>query len=692
MTLELRFTLPGQHERSVVLNQSRMLVGTLLSNQVVLRADNVDPIHALIEQNPDGSWSILDLGASQGVLINGRKIDVESSFTEQDNIQVGSVTLSVQKQVLQSMTGAGGSVALDQSGTSAPTNIPTYEEPNLPVTATVKSPQPTVAARPKSKRRRKKTLFSPREARPSGDVLEIVAFWDHTVLEVEHFHPDVKGYEKAIIGDPTNPEHHFITGSKGNAPFTLAKAGTSGYSLKMSSSMKARVRKSGKVEKFSGKNKLNLGKRDIAHVKYHSVNYFLMFVNPPKLALPPAKSKDPLFMMLSSAMAVLFLLAVVPIVYMSMGYEKKKPDADDPYQIQYAAQKKRPKPIMKPKPKIKKVKKPPVVMTPPKPMARKPMPVKPKVKPKAVKKPMPMPKNIRQNKLKPPKPVTRTKTKPKPKANSGRGTPSTGKKNPNFKRPGPMTSAPKGRSGGRKGAGNNSAGGQRKGKDKIRGMGVKGGKKNVTSGVNLSKLGLGAGKVSNRRGIGAISTPFKNSDGGLGAGGGRGTKTRGFGGPGSGSSLGIPGSGTGLNNFGNGNGGLGSGNDGTGGFGKSGIGRGRGSRGGGVSIDVPPVDAVSGGGLTPEEIMAVIRANLNQIRHCYNQFLQRSPGRSGTVKVAFKVKTNGRVSSSRVTTASINDSKLKGCITGKIRRWKFPKPRSSKPVDVTYPFNFSPAN
>ena len=689
MTLELRFTLPGQHERSVVLSQSRMLLGTLLSNQIVLRAANVDPIHALIEQNPDGSWVILDLGAEQGVLLNGRKIDVESSFTENDLIQIGSVSLQVKQQMIQSMVPGAGSAAVDYSGqTPAAPKAPTYEEPEIPVTATVKSEQPQ-KKRPSSKRR-KKSLFSPREARPSGDVLEVVAFWDHTVLDVEHFHPDMKGYEEAVIGDPTNKEVHFITGSKGNSPFKLAEAGSSGYKLNMSSSMRARVRKSGKVEKFKGANKLNLGRRDIAHVKYHSVNYFLMFVNPPKLSLPPAKNEDPLFMILSSIMGLLFLIGVVPIIFMSMNVEKKQNPADDPYQIMYAQQKKKPKPIIKPMPKIAKVKKPPVMKPPPKPQVKPPMPIKPKVKPKPVPKPMPMvAKNPRINKIKPKKPVTRNIMRP-PAPKSG-GTASTGSKKKDYKRPGPMIPGKKGRSGGMKGAGNKSAGGQRKGKDKFSGMGVPGGKKNKNSGVNLKKLGGFGAKVSSRSGIGSISTPFKNSAGGLGAGGGRGTKTTGFGGPGKGSSLGIPGSGSGLNNFGDGSGGLLSGDGGLGGAGGNGVGRGRGS-GRGVNIDVPPVDSVSGGGLTSAEILAVIRANLAQIRHCYNQYLQRSPGRSGTVKVAFKVGTSGRVSSSKIKSSSINDSKLKSCISGKIRRWKFPKPRGGKPVDVTYPFNFSPAN
>ncbi|MCX6118181.1 MAG: FHA domain-containing protein [Proteobacteria bacterium] len=57
MSFELRFQIPGQLQRSIPLDQSRIMVGTLLSNHVVLKAPGVDPIHALFEE-VDGQWIV----------------------------------------------------------------------------------------------------------------------------------------------------------------------------------------------------------------------------------------------------------------------------------------------------------------------------------------------------------------------------------------------------------------------------------------------------------------------------------------------------------------------------------------------------------------------------------------------------------------------------------------------------------
>ena len=98
MSLELNFTIPGQVPQTVALNQSTMMVGTLLSNHVVLRAPGVDPIHALIEANDDGGWTITDLGSSGGVRVNGKSIEVESSLAAGDRLQIGSVDVAVSTQ------------------------------------------------------------------------------------------------------------------------------------------------------------------------------------------------------------------------------------------------------------------------------------------------------------------------------------------------------------------------------------------------------------------------------------------------------------------------------------------------------------------------------------------------------------------------------------------------------------------
>jgi hypothetical protein len=68
MILELKITLPDGEKRRVHLDGQRMLIGSLLSNQIVLRIDGVDPIHALIEQvEHDNDWRILDLDSEKGV-------------------------------------------------------------------------------------------------------------------------------------------------------------------------------------------------------------------------------------------------------------------------------------------------------------------------------------------------------------------------------------------------------------------------------------------------------------------------------------------------------------------------------------------------------------------------------------------------------------------------------------------------
>ncbi len=210
--------------------------------------------------------------------------------------------------------------------------------------------------------------------------------------------------------------------------------------------------------------------------------------------------------------------------------------------------------------------------------------------------------------------------------------------------------------------------------------------------MNLSKLGLGVGKILNKSGPGAINTKFRSSAGGAGGGAGHANKTYGLGGMGSSKSLGLSGAGGAVNNFGSGSGGFGSGQGGSGGLGGAGIGKGFGSGKGGrgrANVTVPSSGPVVSGGLTRQEILAVIRSNLNQIRHCYEQLLQRSPRSSGKLVVNFTIGASGRVKSISAG-GGISDSIMRGCVTGRIKRWKFPAPRGANSVNVKYPFVFTP--
>ncbi|NBQ54491.1 MAG: TonB family protein [Proteobacteria bacterium] len=122
----------------------------------------------------------------------------------------------------------------------------------------------------------------------------------------------------------------------------------------------------------------------------------------------------------------------------------------------------------------------------------------------------------------------------------------------------------------------------------------------------------------------------------------------------------------------------------------SGSGSGSGSFHGRANVAVPSGDPAVSGGLSAEEILQIVRANLNQIVNCYDQLLQRSPSAAGKLAVDWSINAQGGVSSVSIAESSISDSQMKGCVTSSIKLWKFPAPRGGQAVQVTFPFTFNP--
>jgi outer membrane biosynthesis protein TonB len=708
--LDLRFTVPGQSPQTVAIESSRMLIGTLLSNHVVLRAADVEPIHAMIEE-VDGQWLITDLGSAAGVRLNGVRIQVESAIKPSDTITIGTVNITVgQAKEIDNLaaTTVVPAPSFNKSAaavTAKSEKIPTtgaQPESVAPGRATEKrDPVPPAAQAGEGERRveRKDVLFSPRNAKPAGSVLECVAYWGDTVLDTDLFHPSLRGFEQVTIGDPTKASF-IAAGETDITRHVMADVSEDGYRLNLLSGMEARLRKGGQVDSVTGSGSHKMGRRDIAHIKFGSVRYFLMFCSPPALDLPRTGPRDPFFLGLSVLATLIYMAVIVPIALTS------KPDVpdeltDDEIAIINIPVKEQPKPKEeKPKVEVAQVKTEPETPPVPKPPPQKPKPVEPEKKePPKPPKPVEQKAEVKKEAVK-----TLTEAKPQQKAEAAAanpldklqkstdGMPSIGAKQPDFKLAGENKAGPKGASGGPVGGGNGQAGGARKGQSKSNVYGVEGVDNNKASGVNLSKLGLGVGKVLNQAGPGAIATDFKSSVGGAGGGSGSASKTYGLGGgDGRRQSLGL-GGGEGATQFGaGGSGGYLSGEGGKGGLGGSGLGRGAGGGRARPEVELPAEDPVVSGGLTNQEISAVIRANLNQIRHCYEQLLQRSPSAQGKLTTGFVIGTDGSVTSSEIKAGTLADSVMQGCVTSRIARWKFPKPRGGQPVTVTYPFVFTPA-
>lgn len=116
------------------------------------------------------------------------------------------------------------------------------------------------------------------------------------------------------------------------------------------------------------------------------------------------------------------------------------------------------------------------------------------------------------------------------------------------------------------------------------------------------------------------------------------------------------------------------------GAGGGGYGGGLGSRGGGNTGGGGP--AVHGS-IDKEVIRRVVRANVNQIRQCYEATLLNNPGIGGTLKTKWTIRSDGSVGD---VSASGIHADVEACVVTKIETWKFPAPAGGGSVVISYPF------
>lgn len=103
---------------------------------------------------------------------------------------------------------------------------------------------------------------------------------------------------------------------------------------------------------------------------------------------------------------------------------------------------------------------------------------------------------------------------------------------------------------------------------------------------------------------------------------------------------------------------------------------------------VPGRPAITGS-LDREIIQRVVRQHRREITYCYETELQKNRNLAGRVLVRFTISANGSVVSATTAETSMNNASVERCINDRIRRWVFPEPKGGGIVIVNYPFNFS---
>ena len=185
-------------------------------------------------------------------------------------------------------------------------------------------------------------------------------------------------------------------------------------------------------------------------------------------------------------------------------------------------------------------------------------------------------------------------------------------------------------------------------------------------GLNSSNVVLGSGPGTGLRGGGS-------GGGGAGAGVifGSGTLNTGWG-PGAGGGFGS-GQGTGAGRGGGFGGGNGAGVGGGNGPGEHGVQGG----GGGVATH---------GGLSPEQIRRVVMAHRGALQACYEIEAQKDPTLRGGVGVQWTIDPGGGVTSANVSSSTIRNARVEGCVLRQVRSWRFPA--SDGVTQALYPFSF----
>jgi hypothetical protein len=96
------------------------------------------------------------------------------------------------------------------------------------------------------------------------------------------------------------------------------------------------------------------------------------------------------------------------------------------------------------------------------------------------------------------------------------------------------------------------------------------------------------------------------------------------------------------------------------------------------------------GALSKVAIRRVVRAHLDEVRHCYNQRLVRNPTLAGRVVVQFTIGPRGDVPVAVVRESNLSDGSVGNCIAKAVKTWEFPAPEGGGNVVVSYPFALEP--
>ncbi|HET8542048.1 MAG TPA: AgmX/PglI C-terminal domain-containing protein [Anaeromyxobacter sp.] len=89
------------------------------------------------------------------------------------------------------------------------------------------------------------------------------------------------------------------------------------------------------------------------------------------------------------------------------------------------------------------------------------------------------------------------------------------------------------------------------------------------------------------------------------------------------------------------------------------------------------------------KVQKLFRSRFAEVKRCYEAELQRHPQARGKLTLRFTIVESGALSGVSVARSTFERRDVPSCVAEVVRRWRTPF-RPAEPVEVEYPFSFSP--
>ncbi len=283
-------------------DQSKIVMGRILSADFRIPDTRISRIHALLERTDEGAFRLTDLASSHGTTVNGQKI-IERLVGPADQIELAGLKLQITLTRVEEPVSEDSVIMERTERVQSP-------ETRVNTQRAMESVEPvdTGGSRPRVREGRDPTAIrSLKEtARSRGAIdsvssihqeLELTVYWEETILNIEH----LRGGNRLIkIGEAETND--YIVPSHVLPPvFDFIRVQGGAAEIHFHPSMSGSVRMNGEMHTLesllkNGRSTVSLQGSDIAKVKVGNVNFFLMFVSTPSaIARDEIFDQGPLF-------------------------------------------------------------------------------------------------------------------------------------------------------------------------------------------------------------------------------------------------------------------------------------------------------------------------------------------------------------------------------------------------------------